>query len=407
MKNNFFSIFVLGLVLVGCGSGSAPSETAVGGGTTTEAERGPVFNAKVVDAKGDIGIEEGNTNKYKFYFTPTYPLTVQASNDSWIDIDGDGKKTTKDVVLDVNMTSYVNVITPITTVLSDENKTKREALAKKLSEKFNIPINDLYKVPSKANDSNLSILTNVIYKKAKELNKSIKALFNYKTLVTDSNTTLENSFTSLENKVKGNSSLYKNGVIDSLKLEKYLYDNNNSLFTKYKIPDELAKRVVNATDSIEDIWNIDFDINNNSYNNIKIGVEIIKYNTDGTIRSRGQFVFSGVDISSSSATSKRIDIWAITSSSSGGTWIDGDSRHSHLLDDSLDVNSGKLTLKIGTLIKELTDSESSFKTKTKYGITIISTENIFKKSSTKTLGLIDGDYNFVNKQGMSGEIEIK
>ena len=196
--------------------------------TTVEVERGPVYNATVVDANGNTAESEKiNSNKYIFGSTPTYPITAKASNNSWIDIDGDGNRTTNDITLDINMTSYTNAITPITTILSDANKTRRVALANKLHEIFDIPLDGLYKTPSSSKNTNMTILTNAIYKRVKELHASIKTIFNYNTLISEGNKTLENTYKSLKNAVEENSSLYINGQIDSSKRDRFQFCVNH------------------------------------------------------------------------------------------------------------------------------------------------------------------------------------
>jgi len=407
----FFSFFALALFLSACGGGGGrPSERAVAvHDTAVEVERGPVYNAIVVDAKNNIAKSEKiNSDRYIFDSTPIYPITAKASSDSWIDIDGDGNRTTNDITLDINMTSYTNVITPITTILSDANKTRRDKLANKLSETFDIPLDDLNKTPSSSNSSNMAILTNAIYKKVKELHTSIKTMFNYNTLIKEGNTTLKNIYNNLKNAVDENSSLYTNGQIDALKIEKYLYDTNKSLFTRYKLPSEVLDKEVFSTDEIEKIWNIGFKIDNTKeYKEIKIGIEINKYNDDGSI-SRGEFVYSGVNITKSSVVTTRIDIWGKTKRQFGGTWIDKDHNSNGMLQKSISLDSDTLTLNIGSLIKSQTQvSESTFREQAKYSITVVSSSPIFKTSSTKTLSLVRNKFNFVNKQGISGEITIK
>ena len=411
MKNHLtfsFSLLSLTLLMPACGGGGQPSQTPIQvNSTTVTVERGAVINAKVVDANGKVATSKIDSNQYIFKSTPTYPLTAIASNESWIDIDGDGNRTANDVVLDINMTSYSNVITPVTTILSDSNKTKRDALAQKLSQLFNIPVGDLSKAPSTAQNSGLAILTNAIYKAVKTRHAAIADIFNYKTLIVDGNNTLQKSDNTLSQAVENNSSLYTNGILDSSKIEKYLYDTNSSLFTKYTVPTELPYREVLSSDTVEKIWNIAFAIDNTkSYNNIKIGIEIVKHNSDQTPGSIGDFVYSDVNITNTSATVSRIDIYGKTQTKSGGIWYSDNK----IPANAISINSGILSLNLGTMIKAQTEfSESVFKKQADYSITIVSDTPIFTTSSAKTLSLqtAQGTVNFNNKQGISGAIKIK
>ena len=76
-------------------------------------ERGPVLQSIVKDAQNKFAVNTANTNEYIFSSSPTYPITA---SEGWIDIDQDNNKTTNDVFLDVNLSSYSNIITPITTI---------------------------------------------------------------------------------------------------------------------------------------------------------------------------------------------------------------------------------------------------------------------------------------------------
>jgi len=151
---------VASAILVGCSSSDSDSSS----GTNVEVERGKVYDANVTDAAGHKATVQVGSNIYTFGVTPTYPITVSGG---WIDVDGDGNMTTADITLDINMTSYSNIVTPITTYISDSNKTIREQKMAQLMNDMNISESELLKVPSKANATAI-LLANAIYEKAKE-----------------------------------------------------------------------------------------------------------------------------------------------------------------------------------------------------------------------------------------------
>jgi len=406
LKYSISTISIIGLIS-GCGdSSSQPADTKINqNNTTVYVERGPVLQSIVQDANGNYATNKINTNQYTFNNTPAYPITASGG---WIDIDQDGNKTTSDIVLDINLTSYSSNITPITTLLSESNITKREALENKLLSISNLTDkNDLYKLPSVSGKQSLAVLVNSIYKTSKEQNNSINQLFSYKNLVTDSNNTLQNEFISLNSET--NSSIFKNGKIDSLLLEKYLYDTNASLFTKATNKGTLTYKESFSTDDIESIWNISLPVNIGvDYSDFNIGVRFIKSENDGS-DDMGDFVYKNLTIKDNNISSpEKLDIYGYGDSSSGGTWFDKDSNTDNVLENSLSLSGGTLNLNLGYVMKKQTVvSESKFKVATDYTLQIVATKPIFSDSTATSLKLISDNYDFTNKQGVSGVLKIK
>jgi hypothetical protein len=171
MNKKLLSLAVVTALSIGftaCGS-SGGDDSVSGGDTTTnvEVERGKVYDANVTDsstppkvAKMTVG-----SNIYKFATTPTYPIVASGG---WIDVDGDGNMTTSDIVNDLNLTSYSNVITPTTSYLGDISTTAGKAKLDKLIEEMNVTKEDLLKAPSKAS-ANAIVIANAIYKKRKQV----------------------------------------------------------------------------------------------------------------------------------------------------------------------------------------------------------------------------------------------
>lgn len=170
--------FIVGVAISGCGGGgSSSSNNSPTQESTTQTnnfyvvvERGPVYDANVTDANGSIAtqIAEGN-NTYQFENQPHYPIKAEGG---FIDVDGDGNMTEAvDIPLDINLTSYSDIITPTTTFLSDDNETVRQELLTQLANECNCSEEELLKLPSKATKKSIYVL-NAVYEKLMDRNNS-------------------------------------------------------------------------------------------------------------------------------------------------------------------------------------------------------------------------------------------
>ncbi|MEA2017921.1 MAG: hypothetical protein U9N59_05690 [Campylobacterota bacterium] len=198
MNKSLLSLAVvsaLSLGFTGCGSSSDDTPASSGDtdtSTDVEVERGKVYDATVTDSSSPAltATKTTGSNVYTFASTPTYPIKV---NGGWIDVDGDGEMTTEDIALDIEMTSYSNVVTPITTYISDANETIREQRMSQLMSDMNITSQtELLKPPSKA-QNNTIFLANAIFKAMKENNTT--DLSNNFTDINSSFSTLKTTFT--------------------------------------------------------------------------------------------------------------------------------------------------------------------------------------------------------------------
>jgi len=158
---------IVGLMLIGCGGGGGDSSstTAPVSATATDVtvERGKVFDANVTDANGAIGVDKNGTNVYTFASQPIYPISVKGG---WIDVDGDSRKTPADVELTLELKSYSNIITPLTTYIADANETIRNSKLSALSQKFGLTVDELKTLPS-VGSKNALLLQNAIYEHLK------------------------------------------------------------------------------------------------------------------------------------------------------------------------------------------------------------------------------------------------
>ncbi len=149
------------MVLVQGGGNSTTSKTP----TDVKVERGPVLGATVKDANGVKALQRGNTNIYTFPDTPKYPI---ASTGGFVDLNKDGKEDLNEKLPQgLTLKSDTNVITPITTYLSQFN-TKEERKQKETELKTELGISDdvdlSTKVPSEILSEKVIALTNAIFK---------------------------------------------------------------------------------------------------------------------------------------------------------------------------------------------------------------------------------------------------
>ncbi|MGZ8548000.1 MAG: hypothetical protein ACXW33_05250, partial [Sulfuricurvum sp.] len=176
------SVLVASVLLVGCGGGDEGSTAATpvsATATDVTVERGKVFDANVTDANGLTAIEQNNSNIYRFSNQPVYPITVKGG---WIDVDGDSRKTPTDVELTLELKSYSNIITPLTTYIADANETIRNTRLNALSQKFGLTVDELKTLPS-TGSKNALLLQNAIYEHLK-LNETNFANINLDTVKT-------------------------------------------------------------------------------------------------------------------------------------------------------------------------------------------------------------------------------
>ena len=132
--------------------------------TDVTVERGKVYDAIVKDSSEpfQLATQKDGENIYTFADTPTYPIVV---TNGWIDVDGDGKKTTKDMSLDIEMSSYSNEITPVTTYISAPTQEERDEKLQTLLSSVDIDKlsgEELLKLPSEAL-IDAQIVMNAIY----------------------------------------------------------------------------------------------------------------------------------------------------------------------------------------------------------------------------------------------------
>jgi hypothetical protein len=165
------------LSLNGCGGSSSNDKIPSAGDQSPEAtvlsksitvERGATYDANVTDANGQIAVQNNQENVYVFATTPKAPITAKGG---WIDVDGDGELTANDIELDIEMKSYSDNITPLTTYIADADQTKRDEKLADLVSKSGTSKEELLKVATKA-DKKAIIAINAIFQEMKEANST-------------------------------------------------------------------------------------------------------------------------------------------------------------------------------------------------------------------------------------------
>ena len=162
----------LGMGFSGCGSASS-SVSSAPSFFTALVSRGDVYGASVKDSSSpaNIAVEVEGTNKYTFKVKEadlTFPIIV---NGGYVDVDGDGEITADvDMKLNIEMKSYTDTVTPVTTYLADEaDKLKREAklddlvaLVKDLTDVDDVTSEDLLKIASDTS-ADAQVVINALY----------------------------------------------------------------------------------------------------------------------------------------------------------------------------------------------------------------------------------------------------
>ncbi len=162
----------------GCGSDDSSStqtqesETNTGNATkTVTVERGKVYDANVTDSSTpeQTATQNEGTNTYTFANEITYPVKV---NGGFIDVNGDGQYSEGDLPLNIEMVSYEDKVTAITTYISKDEAGALITDATKRTEKLqtlvtqlddsNATADELLKVPSEAS-TKVQMATNAIY----------------------------------------------------------------------------------------------------------------------------------------------------------------------------------------------------------------------------------------------------
>ena len=371
-KINVFLYFILFIFMfLGCGpSGTTNnikknikdnniSDTSV----PITVERGPIFKATVTDINGNKAINDnlGFSNIYRFATQPSYPITVTGG---YIDINRDGKLDENDTKLDINMSSYSNIVSPLTTIVGNNTK-----IIKELSKYYKISKEEItQEIPSQSS-KNAIILSNIVYEALKqgyticsdEFNQTVEKIDNlYKQNFSE--------ITDLNKLAK----LLEKEVIKGLEVKRLTQTETESIESNLSNHEVLANtsfiKNYHTTDNIQDIWNIILKIpNNTNINKFDIGVHIVK-NKPKTI---GDLLIEGITIKDNKVTNiNSLNVFGKKVSGTTGS-IGYDSRNDITQNAVAILQGDSLLIKLGYIMeKQDIVSSDSFKRVADYNTTL-------------------------------------
>jgi hypothetical protein len=162
-----------------------------------------------------------------------------------------------------------------------------------------------------------------------------------------------------------------------------------------------------SSNSLENIWNISFPIDvTQNYSNVEIAIKYEKYEDDGS-PDVGELIIMLPSITNGVlATPTWIQIMAIGDSSN---YINSFSSNykPEVLTKALSLSNGNLSVNLGTLFGEDSETEDYVTQQTKYKLTITSNSLSIPNSKSITLtNLTDYNRNYIEKDGIEGYINI-
>lgn len=366
--------------------------------TEVRVERGPLYYATVEDANGKRAIAlERLSNVYSFTSPPVLPIRVSGG---YVDVDNNGILDDKDVVLDINMSSMYNIVSPITTFLQ-----KYPNDAESIKKRCGISDEDVgTKVPS-TTSVNAIKCSNALYLALREDSRVDSADFNA------TFAKVETSYDAIKHLSLGDLSIeLEQNLTKDLNISLDANDTTKigTLLGKLDLNNSTFARNKKSTDDISDIWNIALEIPKDSnVSKFDIGVHIVK--SSGTI---GNIVISGISIKDNQLTAPdSVKIFGEKESGSSSSVVYGYTHDITKKSVSL-VQENLLLLDLGHIIKEQdVVGASSFSSVADYSVKLyISTIDInaTKITSDKSLK-ITHESNFIfptGSQEISGNIVV-
>ncbi|MEA2049782.1 MAG: hypothetical protein U9O56_03550, partial [Campylobacterota bacterium] len=136
-------------------------------------EKAAVYDSVVEDSAGNIAYQLGDSSTYRFSVVPTYPITATGG---YMDINNDKVINSYDAILDINLSSYTNNLTTVSTYLAsiDDTSNREDALTT-LAGLFETTTNELLKTPFTTTDENAIKAFAALYVAIKENNKEANA----------------------------------------------------------------------------------------------------------------------------------------------------------------------------------------------------------------------------------------
>jgi len=382
MKQIPIYLSIISLCFIGCGpSGSCDSinldnnSTKKVNGIDIKVERGAVFMSTVSDIEGKIASKNslGFSNIYTFATQPKYPIYAKGG---YIDINGDGKLTKTDKKLDIDMLSYSNIISPLTTLVGDDNIS-----IEYINKNYNLSRSDIFdKVPSKTSIDTI-LFSNIAYiaikngysiksDEFKETVTNIKEIYNQK--FSDIKDLTQLSIALEEELLKDkNSTTIDTDEIDSIQNSVSNHtitpttDTNSSSSQQPYTP--FAKEY-KYSDSVGTIWNFVIKAPiHKDITNFDIGVTLVR-NLDGT---KGFILIKGITLKGGTITSiSSVKVFGIKASGSTGSIAYG--AGSPITQNAVSIIQGdSILVNLGEIMQNQTIvSEESFKRVSNYNVSL-------------------------------------
>lgn len=167
-----------------------------------------------------------------------------------------------------------------------------------------------------------------------------------------------------------------------------------------------TKVLKSSSQSIEDIWNISFEIKpQQNVSNFQVAIKFIKKSSG----AYGEIVYSGLSIKNGAVSAPTaIDIKGTKSNGdSGGTYFDDSYDPHNVRAKSIAYANNRLTLKLGTIMASQTlMSPNTFTQVNEYNITIVPTKIAIEGGADKTLSNLAYLGQTYNGKGIVGDIKI-
>ena len=229
MKIKTLSLVIVSSVLFyGCGGGSSDSNTSSSSSssTTVPVTKGPLLQAIAVDSSETpkSGTQIAGTNKYTFNGEVTYPITVTGG---YVDVNNNGVVDEGDYKFTGKLSSYSEVVTPITTYLGDTSKDQGKNKLTSLKSLSGVTSDSdfLTKDPSETNEDILALVAS-IYETYPDLMDNDDSNNDINDDIADENSVLSSKFQDYKNILS--SASFENETLDKklVRVEQHLRDNS-------------------------------------------------------------------------------------------------------------------------------------------------------------------------------------
>ena len=170
-------ISALSFGMTGCGGSSSSSSSSETQDYEVEVTRGDVYGAEVKDSAtpAHIALQVEGTNNYKFDVSEDDIVFPLIATGGYVDVDGDGEiEAQTDIKLDVDLKSYSDILTPVTTYVVDELGGKLNAT----SAEVEVKLQELADAINDASDTSVAVTTEDLVKPASQTTEEAQLAIN-------------------------------------------------------------------------------------------------------------------------------------------------------------------------------------------------------------------------------------